>query len=85
MQLLGTEATVVEGWYPDGATLQSNLQRVHGTNAALGNRCNAHLSMPEVISTSLNLENPVGVVAAGDALKRDLAEPTSEPEQHHRY
>ena len=34
--------------------------------------------MPEVISRSLNLEKPVGVVGAV-ALKRDRAEPTSEP------
>ena len=35
--------------------------------------------MPEVISRSLNFEKPVGVVGLGDALKRDRAEPTSEP------
>ncbi len=35
--------------------------------------------MPDVISRSLNLENPVGVVGLGAALNRDRAEPTSEP------
>ena len=38
-----------------------------------------HLSMPEVISRSLNFEKPVGVLGLGAALNRERAEPTSEP------